>query len=514
MQLHSFSLIANRYEITAQLSCTALGVFFYAHDWLAESPTDTSTQLILMAVEPTLSAIPEFDAVLNRVLEKFRQPDSVLKVTDLRIEQGIYWLVIDEAEGKPLHAHCHRADPAAVENNLQGCLKHILKAAKAIVPNSGFGFLEPSAIWCSSKNNFKLLNAPLAITANILSLAQQKKVTSAATLTFHSAYISPQVAQGLPATPQDDTFSIAAIAYQFLGQQPAFGELDTLQAYAQQASPRPLQQVSADTWGVLKRALALQRHLRQPSPYELLHVFTVIPSDTPTNSVTAQAALPKRLFAGIAATLGIAVSAYLLLSSTNQQQHTDKQQITTPVSVVNTTIASVAAPTTNTVTPKIAAETDTNATPATHPPLPTKPAITTSSATQNAQAPVQRRKQPVASNHQAVVSPPRRRGATLPSTETIANVVEKPAPQGQPAAVPQAPLPMANPPRVQVPQAPQPRVAVSPPVAPLPAPRAIVIQQDATTFIVAAPPSQNAPTAINTSARQVRQTGDNTFVVQ
>lgn len=531
MSSQTISFIANRYEVTQQLATTALGVLVYARDWLTERQDDAPAMVLLLAVEPSLSAIPEFDAVLNRVLEKFRQPNSALKVIDLRIEHEIYWLVLDEADGEPFNTYCHHADTTPFKK-LQVCLNQILKAAKAIVPSGGFGFLEPSAIWCSGSNHFKLLNAPLAITANILSLAQQKKVSPTAALTFHSAYISPQVAQGFPATPQDDTFSIAAIAYQLLAQQPAFGALDTLQAYKEQASPLPLTQIKADTWEVLRRALSLQRHSRQPSPYELLHAFTVIPSnDTPTNKVITSSAIFKPLFAGLAAIFIIVVGAYFVLSTSNKQHHNvTPQQTTASVSVTNNIITPIAPPVNVEPRKPKTEEPESKAVQAAHSQQLEKPVIATSTPVQNEKTPVQRTNQPVnqpvvnnnRNNRSVVATPPRRNDGTTTSTAQItANNIGR-APQQEQmtresaAAAPSQPIPTltVSKPAIQTPL--PARAAASPPAATVQpsALRPIVVQQDASTFVVVTPPLHPSSTPNSPPVRQVMQTGENTFVVQ
>lgn len=508
------SFIANRYDVTHLLSSTALGKFFCANDWFAGTENDDPSPVILMAVDPALSAIPEFGTVLSKVLESFRQPNPPLTVIDALLDNGIYWIVIDEPIGKLLDEYCQPHNETSVgKENLQTCLNNVLKSAKYIVPNGGFGFLEPSSILCASSNNFKLLNAPVAITARILSSAYKKNATDIR-LTFHSAYISPQVAQGLPATAQDDTFAIASMAYQFLGKKLAFGTSDTLQAAIEKISPQPLQTLKSDTWEVMNRALSLQRHLRQPSPYELLHAFTVIPKeivDVPHLKPTGRRVA---LFSGMALLTAI-ISTYLIVKPNSISPLIKKFQtvvMTTPVDAPSPPAIIEPVPSFSIIEMKAQSSAASTKTDTQHKSLINVGLvdITASSVIADSPTPaepIQQRQQEKTPQHAKVV--PRepsyeRKSNPTKSLEENNTVITQKTPPAQ-----QHSLTITQ--TLHAPQQSMPNTAIQPSEVKYQQARPVLIQKDADTFIVISVPPIVTPGT--SPARKVTQTGENTFIV-
>jgi hypothetical protein len=126
-------------------------------------------------------------------------------------------------------------------------------------------------------------------------------------------YISPEVAQGLPPIAQDDSFSIACIAYQLLQGTAPFACLSSLAALTQHKQPAPLLHLKSETRASLQRALSLHRVDRQASAYELVHAFTEIPTDS---QQTAQQITPmlRRSTLSIGAIVVTAVASYVVYS--------------------------------------------------------------------------------------------------------------------------------------------------------------------------------------------------------
>jgi serine/threonine protein kinase len=265
--------IADQYELHQLIAETALGKFFHAHDLMV---METENRVIMVAVDAALSSRPSFDKTLPRVLEAFSHPNAAVHVTDACHSAGIYWLVFQAEAGELLSERLSNKDDEAMPPaTVQILMINLLRAVKDIMPQGGFGFLEPGAIFCTGET-CKLLNAPLVVILRVLNSLSD---TEGKESTLSSSYISPETALGLSPTPQDDAFSLACIAYHLLSGSPPFGTSNTLKACTQQITPSPPPNLEVETWKSLQRGLSLQRMARQASPYELLHAFTETPAD-------------------------------------------------------------------------------------------------------------------------------------------------------------------------------------------------------------------------------------------
>lgn len=269
-------LIAGQYELTQLLADTSLGRLFRARD-LMQTPLNNSISqnVLMLAIIPALSEHPQFASTLSQVLEQFAKPDSLLPVIDACQSSGIYWIVYPDQPGELLISRIIKFDQKQVPiiSQIQTILLNILRSSKALLPKDALGFLEPSAILCHG-NHYKILTAPVIITWRLLNKTNSN--ASLSKIVFDSPYLSPAVAQGNNPTPQDDTFSLASIAYYCLTGSYAYGSLSTIQALVQKAKPIALSQLKPELWTSLERGLSLYPFSR-PSPYELLHAFTAAP---------------------------------------------------------------------------------------------------------------------------------------------------------------------------------------------------------------------------------------------
>lgn len=270
-------LIAGQYELTHLLSDTSLGKLFRAKDLMAiEDSTPTKLHSVLMlSVNPTLYDHPQFTPILAQVLEEFAKPDSPLPVIDACQSSGQYWIIYPDQTGDLLITRFRQFDDKQIPSltEIQTILLNILRALKLLSPKESLGFLEPSAIFCQG-NTYKILTAPIIFTLRLLN--KNYPIEKIQKLNLNSFYLSPNIVQGNIPTTQDDTFSLASIAYQLLSGSPAFGQLTPQQALQQNAKPLPLNNIKPELWLILERSLSLKTFTR-PAPYELVHAFTESP---------------------------------------------------------------------------------------------------------------------------------------------------------------------------------------------------------------------------------------------
>lgn len=487
--------VADRYEITQNIANTALGDFFIAHDWLADLPANGNhNPLILMSVAENLNTLPEFDTALSKVLGAFRHHQPFPTINDWRFDRNTFWIafIVPHAD----LSSAGKIPDTGLDGSPTFSLAKLLKSTKSILPNGGFGFLEPGAIWHDDAGQAYPLNAPVAITTRLLLEALQKQGVNP-TIQFHSPYISPQVAQGLPATPQDDTFSIAVMAYEAFTKTLPFGPLSSLDAMGRNLQPVKASNIPPEAWLALQRGLSFQRHQRQASPYELLHALVSIPKELPAKHDTKP--FPYRTTGLGAATLVSAVGlAYLVLQEGTPPQPAQPIAHAPSPNIIETVqparvLPTRAEPITN-IQPKPVEEQQRNAAAnqrvatTQRQPVPVKPAPAKAE-------PITKRDSATAAPVQASPVP-----KTPPAAPPQANVNNTPAPHATLQAARQTAPHQHTPPK----QAPQPVPTAATP------PRQIILhQQDTNTFIVVQP---NAPAP--PPLRQAVQVDQNTFVVQ
>ncbi|HRJ52442.1 MAG TPA: hypothetical protein PLE99_06730 [Candidatus Thiothrix moscowensis] len=262
-------VVAGQYVLESLIAETALATFFRARDRMTLEVDGTESRVILAAVVPTLVAYLGFENTLQRVLEEFDKPTSPLSVAGAYQDADTCWLIYNESAGHTIseiiRQHEHDGKTFST-TEAQAILFNIFRAAKHFISRDGYGFLEPGAILCTG-NACKLLNAPLAVVLRVLTgVSTQQRVS----LQLESAYISPEVANGLLPVVPDDTFSLAAIAYHLLGGRRPFADASSLQAEVQRLAPVPLAVLGGAGWKVVQQSLAFQRVKRQMLPYDLL----------------------------------------------------------------------------------------------------------------------------------------------------------------------------------------------------------------------------------------------------
>ena len=265
------SVIAGQYILESVIAETALATFFRARDQMTLEADGSESELILASVSDNLVKYPAFESTLQRVLEEFDRPNSPLDIAGAYRDESGCWLIYNENGGKVVSDLLppEAADQCLPVNQVRSILFNIFRAAKSFMSRGGYGFLEPGAILCEG-NTYKLLNAPLAVVFRVLT-----GVSSAGKdeWLFDSPYISPEVARGMLPSSQDDTFSLAVIAYQLLSNKLPYTAASMAETVTTRQPLIPLTQLGANGWKVLGQGLSLQRARRQASPYTLLQGF-------------------------------------------------------------------------------------------------------------------------------------------------------------------------------------------------------------------------------------------------
>lgn len=267
----TLSSIGNgRYGLRRCMAETALGKLWWACDQQREPAGCEAGNVLVFTVLPALTQNSVFEQALRQVLPTYqKEVSSQPYITDNgREADGTRWLVISNIRGMLLAERMHELDDRGMPlAQAMGILEELSATVGNHRPEGVFGFLEPGAI-LFGEDGCRLLNAP-AVAA--LRLASNGIIAHTGNhQTFHSGFISPEVALGDPPTSADDTFSLACIAYNLLQGHAPFGRQTTLEAAVRNAAPSVISKLKPATWVPLQQGMNLKRSVRQPTPTALL----------------------------------------------------------------------------------------------------------------------------------------------------------------------------------------------------------------------------------------------------
>lgn len=261
-------LVGGRYTLRRCMAETALGKVYWACE--QTQSTDGPCNVLVFTILPALARNSVFEQALRQVLPTYQQPSpSQPTVTaDGKENDGTRWLALQNIRGMLLSERLQELDDRGMPQiEAMEILDGLSQAVGNYHPSGVFGFLEPGAA-LNDGQHYCLLNAPVVAA---LRLANTGIIhTSDNRQTFHSGFISPEVALGDQAESSDDTFSLACIAYHLLSGHPPFGKQTTLEAAIRNTLPPAINKLKPETWAALRQGLNLKRALRQSSPPDLL----------------------------------------------------------------------------------------------------------------------------------------------------------------------------------------------------------------------------------------------------
>jgi serine/threonine protein kinase len=299
----SLSILQERYALRRCMAETALGKLYWAQDLKQQQGNGEQANVLAFTLLPALAQDPVFEQVLGHVLPAYQKPVLGMPhiTDDGKSADGTRWLVMRNIGGMLLSERLAELDergmPLPEVLELLDGISHLLASQR---PDGVFGYLEPNAILLNERSPC-LLTAPVAAA---LRMSYSNNPSERTRKTLHSGYISPEVLLGDTPIPEDDTFSIACLAYHLLQGNAPFGKYSALEATVRNAAPSSIRKLRPDTWTALRQGLNLKRVARQKNPTALLN--------------TLQRKQQKKLLlplAGLVAAGAVALTTYQLLSS-------------------------------------------------------------------------------------------------------------------------------------------------------------------------------------------------------
>ncbi|MEB4592854.1 hypothetical protein VSS37_17885 [Candidatus Thiothrix sp. Deng01] len=307
-------ILQERYALRRCMAETALGKLYWAQDLKPAHEGDQINVLVFILL-PALAQNPVFEQVFGHILPTYQKPMPAMpQVTDDgKTADGSRWMVMRNIGGMLLSERLSELDERGMP--VPDAMELLDGLASAIAnqrPEGVYGYLEPGSVLLGGKIPC-LLTAPVVAA---LRAAYNSNPTDRSRHTLHSGHISPEVLLGDLPVAEDDTFSIACIAYHLLQGETPFGKQSTLEATVRNISPVSIRKLRPDAWQTLQQGLNLKRSARQKNPAALLR--------------TLQRKQKRKLLLPIAALVSagaVAFSTYHLLSSLGPSNKHEEQAL-------------------------------------------------------------------------------------------------------------------------------------------------------------------------------------------
>jgi serine/threonine protein kinase len=251
---------------------TALGKIYWACDQQQpQANAEDCNNVLVFTILPALAQNSVFEQALRQVLPAYQQdiPSQPHVIDNGKEADGTRWMVLKNIRGMLLTERLQELDDRGMpQDQALEILHGLSQAVGDHRPQGVFGFLEPGAVLADEHHGYCLLGAPIATALRLASTGII--ATPDNRQTFHSSFISPEVALGDQPVSRDDTFSLACIAYNLLQGHPPFGQQTTLEAAVRNFAPPSISKLKPDTWAALQQGLSLKREQRQATPPALL----------------------------------------------------------------------------------------------------------------------------------------------------------------------------------------------------------------------------------------------------
>ncbi|PIE44547.1 MAG: hypothetical protein CSA50_00010 [Gammaproteobacteria bacterium] len=264
-------LADGRYALFEVIASTALVTFYHATDTQTLEVDQSSSRVVVGIINPILQQVNGFSEALPRVLDEFSDPVVNPYVEQHGLENGQYWYVLPNPGGTPLYRYIHQTGRFGYPvPDVLNVIESLVTAVRQSPLKKEFGYLEPGAIYYEVESNQStLINSPVATALNLVSQSHYSKESDRPTL--HSGYLSLEVALGKNPTDYDDSFSLAAIAYQMLNGHLPFVNDHTVEAAFKKTIPAAIAKLEPESSRVMLNALAFQREQRPANGEELLY---------------------------------------------------------------------------------------------------------------------------------------------------------------------------------------------------------------------------------------------------
>jgi hypothetical protein len=291
-------VLGNRYELLVPLASGGMGRVWRARDTLLERPVAVKVLRSELGGNTTFRARFRAEAQHTAGLHH-PHIASVFDYGETEVEEEpLAYLVMELVEGEALSTVLEREkrlDPARTLDLLRQTAEALAAAHAAGVVHRD---VKPGNVLVGNDGMVKIADFGIARSASSVPLTGTGQVVG----TAH--YLSPEQAQGSPATPASDVYALGTVAYECLAGRRAFDGENSVQIALKQIreEPRPLpDDVPAGIRAVVERAMAKDPTVRYADGAALRDAVEAVAAAGPTVSIGASAVPPTAVLSQPAA---------------------------------------------------------------------------------------------------------------------------------------------------------------------------------------------------------------------
>ncbi|MDH5346131.1 MAG: serine/threonine protein kinase, partial [Gammaproteobacteria bacterium] len=270
------SVLRDRYLLKDRVAEGSMGTVFKALDRRLAETGDANPFVAIKVLSQKLSRNGKALRALQQEAAKGRclAHPNIVRFIDLDREDDLFFIVMEWLEGRSLARILD--DNRGSSLDFQTALNIFRQTARALSYAHQRGVIhadiKPGNIMITPEGHVKLIDFGVA---RIRQKENEGKAHSDPALirAGSPAYSSMQVLTGHDPVPADDVFSLACLMYRLIAGYRVFGPRNAADAAEEGMEPQQPQELGAEQWAVLRKALSYSRVTRYQSPKEFMDAF-------------------------------------------------------------------------------------------------------------------------------------------------------------------------------------------------------------------------------------------------